>query len=107
MPRPEVLCPECADKQGCASGQEDSVSAAIEGGHDLGIDSQQDQLFINSMIKRLPKYQQGDLGRLCKTHSERCRLYGARGHVSAVAGREVAPGLVRLSRWGRRLGGRD
>jgi hypothetical protein len=72
----EVLCPECADKQGCARGQEDSASADVEGGNELGIDPQKDQLFIKSMIKRLPKYQQGDLERLCQTHSERCPLFG-------------------------------
>jgi uncharacterized protein YcsI (UPF0317 family) len=28
------------------------------------------------MIKRLPKYQQDDLERLCQKHSERCPLFG-------------------------------
>jgi len=72
----EVLCPECADKQGCARDLEDPASEKVEGGNDLGIDPRKDQLFIKSMIKRLPKYQQDDLGRLCRTYSERCPLFG-------------------------------
>lgn len=80
----EVLCPECAGKQGCARGQEDPSSAEAEGGNDLGIEPQKDQLFIKSMIKRLPKYQQGDLGRLCRTHSERCPLFGFSSYGDSV-----------------------
>lgn len=72
----EVLCPECADKQDCARGQEGPASAEAERGNGPRIDPKKDQLFIKSMIKRLPKYQQGDLGHLCKTHSERCPLFG-------------------------------
>jgi hypothetical protein len=72
----EVLCPECAGRQGCARDGEDSASEEVESGNDLGIDPQKDQLFIKSMIKRLPKYQQDDLGRLCRTYSERCPLFG-------------------------------